>query len=558
MRYSNYFSIYKVMLFTSLLLSLVFASQAQAQAPNIDWQLFSINEPHQFKPEHPESENTLQKQQGISLVGGHYLYSGELSIEKDDFYVVDFKNTSTIDQFSFYIYDQQNRLIESASGGIGSSEPNPFFLRHGRTFHLKAGQYTLRAEVASPYFIAQPIPYINTLTNYQQEIKLGNAIVLIGIGIFLSMGIYYGALSFARSRNTEILYAIFIFSNLLFNAGAHLILSQLFNWHNFYLISFPILISNVIYILFVMKLLEIHSAKDKKLYAMGVVSVVLLIVFAFFAMTSPNWINEMARYGVWVFLLYGLVAGLTRTLQGSMVARLYLIALVSFIVLASMATLPTQLSSNTIYVEHYGLAAIAIEVILLALVLTYQVGKLYRERMKILLSLDQSNKLAHTDAVTQAPNRYALEIELVSFKQDSSLTYIDMDNLKLYNDRFGHAKGDELLITFAALMKKGLGNKGFIYRVGGDEFAVTSQDGETNRVQTLIESVVDEMQQIGFEHAGVSAGVAFMHEVANTTDLKHLADIRMYENKQQRKVQNFRKKTSDPSFEKRKRDATLF
>ncbi|MDX1352199.1 MAG: diguanylate cyclase, partial [Thiomicrorhabdus sp.] len=259
-------------------------------------------------------------------------------------------------------------------------------------------------------------------------------------------------------------------------------------------------------------------------------------VFGLFAISSPNWINEMARYGVWVFLLYGLIAGITRSLQGSVVARLYLIALLSFVVLASMATLPSNLTSNTIYVEHYGLASVAVEVILLALVLTYQVGQLYRERLKILFRLDQSNKLAHTDAVTQVPNRYALEVELASFAQSSSLTYIDMDNLKHYNDTFGHAKGDEMLVMFAALMKDGLQGNGMIYRVGGDEFAVTCKEGNTKRVQELIDRVVDKMHQLGFEYAGVSAGTAFMFEADNSSDLKHLADIRMYENKHIRKA----------------------
>ncbi|NCN44755.1 MAG: diguanylate cyclase, partial [Thiomicrospira sp.] len=104
----------------------------------------------------------------------------------------------------------------------------------------------------------------------------------------------------------------------------------------------------------------------------------------------------------------------------------------SFIIFASMATIPTQLSSNTLFVEHYGLASVAMEVILLALVMTYQVGKLYRERMNMLLSLDHNKKLAHTDALTQIPNRYALEVELdSSVVKEASLTYIDMDNLKL-------------------------------------------------------------------------------------------------------------------------------
>jgi len=362
---------------------------------------------------------------------------------------------------------------------------------------------------------------------------------LIGIGIFLSMGIYYGALSFARSRNTEILYALFIFSNLLFNAGAHQILSQLFDWHNFYLISFPILISNFIYVLFVMKLLDINPVNHQKLHIMGIVSLVFLALFALFAMLSPNWINEMARYGVWVFLLYGLVVGMTLSFQGRIVARLYLVSLMSFIIFASMATIPTQLSSNTLFVEHYGLASVAMEVILLALVMTYQVGKLYRERMNMLLSLDHNKKLAHTDALTQIPNRYALEVELdSSVVKEASLTYIDMDNLKLYNDRFGHAKGDEMLSVFANLMKQGMEGHGNIYRLGGDEFAVTCPAGNTHFVKTLIDNVIHKMRETGFENSGASSGTAFMYEVESTSDLKLLADMRMYENKQRRKTEN--------------------
>lgn len=536
--YPSHFRVYKALLFTSLLICIVFSNRVYAQTQNIDWQLYSIEGSLPFAPNQPASQNNLQKVDGISLVGGHYLYSGEMDIDKDGSYVVDFKNTTTIDHFSFYIYDQQNKLVASARGGIGSKAFNPFFLRNGRTFDLKAGQYKLLAEMSSPYFIAQPVPYVSPLAKYQQEIKLGNAISLIGIGIFLAMGIYYGALSFASTRSTEIFYAVFIFSNLIFNAGAHLILSQLFGWHNFYLTSFPIVISNFFYVLFVMRLLEIHPVKNKKLYTMGIMSLVLLAVFALFALMEPNWINEMARFGVWVFLLFGLVSGVTRSIRGSTVARLYLIALTAFILLASMATLPMQLNSNTIDVEHYGLAAIAVEAILLALVQTYQVGELHRERMRILLRLDHSKKLAHTDALTQIPNRYALEVELASVGQNSSLTYIDMDNLKFYNDHFGHEKGDELLTLFAGLMKQGIDGEGHIYRVGGDEFAIVCREGNEHRVQALVDRVIDEMKQTGFENVGVSAGAAFMHEVTNTSELKHLADIRMYENKFRRKKQS--------------------
>ncbi|MPQ76160.1 diguanylate cyclase [Hydrogenovibrio sp. JE_KL2] len=533
-----HYGINKTWLLIGLLLSFAFFSRPSfAQPQHIDWQLYSVNGSMPFDPSNPEIKG-LRKVDGISLVGGHYLYVGNLSIDQTGDYVVDFKNTTTIDRFSFYIYDQQNNLIASANGGIGSKAFNLFFLRHGRMFDLKAGHYKLMAEVSSPYFIAQPVPYIETLSNYQQEIKLGDAIVLIGIGVFLALGIYYGALSFASSRKTELFYAIFIFSNLIFNAGAHLIFAQMLNWHNFYLVSFPILISNFFYVLFVMRLLEIHPLKNKRLYTLGVVGLVLLAIFAMFALMAPNWINEMARYGVWVFLLYGFIAGISRARQGSVVARLYLVALVAFISLASMATLPTQLSSNTIDVEHYGLAAIALEAILLALTLTYRVGELYRERLNILNHLDHNKKLAHTDSLTQIPNRYSLEMAFASMGPYASLTYIDMDNLKFYNDRFGHAKGDEMLSMFAKLMQQILENSNEnarIFRVGGDEFAIISQDGNEQEVRGLIDQVVDEMRATGFDHVGVSSGAAFMNEVTNSTELKHLADIRMYENKYRRK-----------------------
>lgn len=538
-----HFKFNKALLFVSFLISLVFSGHASAQTnvqvldqhDNAIWQLYTLDGNLPFDPNHPQAINGLKETKGISLVGGHYLYVGKLNIKENGDYVVDFKNTTTINRFAFYIYNQQDKLIASASGGIGSKAPNPFFLRHGRIFDLKAGQYKLLAEVSSPYYIAQPVPYLSKLANYQQDIKLGNALVLIGIGVFLALGIYYGALAFASSRNTELLYALFIFSNLIFNASAHLVTAQLLDWHNFYLVSFPIMLSNFIYVLFVMRLLEIHRVKNKRLHFLGTVSLVILAVFALFGMMAPNWINEMARYGVWVFLLYGLVAGITRSFQGSIVARLYLVALTAFVGLASMATLPTTLSSNTIDVEHYGMAAIVVEAILLALVLTYRVGELYRERLNILRHLNHNKKLANTDALTQIPNRYALEVELTAIGQHASLTYIDMDNLKYYNDTFGHAKGDEMLTKFATLMQEGIGDNGRVYRVGGDEFAVICGHGDEVKVQSLLDKVVEKMHQDGFDNVGVSAGAAYMHEVSNTSELKHLADIRMYENKFRRK-----------------------
>jgi GGDEF domain-containing protein len=53
-----------------------------------------------------------------------------------------------------------------------------------------------------------------------------------------------------------------------------------------------------------------------------------------------------------------------------------------------------------------------------------------------------------------------------------TLLLFDIDNLKQYNDAFGHAKGDEVLRQTAALMKRCCREHDVVGRIGGDEFAV--------------------------------------------------------------------------------------
>jgi len=58
------------------------------------------------------------------------------------------------------------------------------------------------------------------------------------------------------------------------------------------------------------------------------------------------------------------------------------------------------------------------------------------------------------------------------FDHALSLAYIDLDGLKLVNDRHGHAAGDRLLICFATVARASLRSVDTIARVGGDEFVV--------------------------------------------------------------------------------------
>jgi diguanylate cyclase (GGDEF)-like protein len=333
------------------------------------------------------------------------------------------------------------------------------------------------------------------------------------------------------------MYALFILGNILFFSAALLVLPEFLGVHQIYLASVPILLSNCAYIAFVMALLEIRRDRNPALYRAGAVVLAGLGIFIAVAALQPHWSLELARYGVGLFLAYGLTAGVMRARQGNISARLYLVAIAAFFVLGAVAISQTQLVGvYTVYIEHVGLFAVSVEVILLALVLSYQFAQLHREKEHVEKRLAHSNRLAYTDALTGLPNRFALDIELDRLPPNGSLTFIDVDHLKYYNDQFGHARGDELLRLFSQRLAGLLGNRAKLYRIGGDEFAIACDSGDLEWIDRMLADTVAIVRAAGFEFAGASAGSAHTHECSSMAELKHTADVRMYEHKRNRKL----------------------
>ena len=518
-------------------LFVVLSPVIQAQPQDVSGRWYMLQDADwQYQGQAVLDKTALQETIGVALTGGRFWYEGDIVLTGSATHVIDFKNTTTIGYFRHYIFDAQGQLLTTLDGGIQSRSDNPFFLRHGRELNLPAGRYHLISELSSPFYLAQPEPYIDTLTHYRQAIKPGNALVLIGFGVFIALGIYYAAMSLTRRRMTDAMYALFILGNTFYNGTALLVFAELFDLRWFYLISVPILFSNIAYIVFVMTLLGIKRNNHPRLYHAGVAIIVVLGIFIVIAAMQPGWSLEYARYGVGLFLLYGLSAGIVRARQGSRTASLYLIAIAVFFVLGSLSITQSQMEGmHAVFVEHVGLLAVVVEVILLALVLSYQFARLQREKEFIQKRLVQTKHLAKTDALTGLPNRYALDAALNKLSVQSSLSFIDLDRLKYYNDQYGHARGDELLCRFAEDMSQALGESAIIYRVGGDEFAITCMDGYVERLERILSEVVSKIQS-DFEFAGASIGSARINEAEDISSLKHLADMRMYQNKQQKRV----------------------
>lgn len=523
----------------AVIIALLSVSIAHASPQSIagDWHLVS---PYHGAQSHQQFlANPLHQQypssQAVSLTGGHYLYKGSFEIHTAQAYVFDFKNTSTIEYFRHQVYDQQGREVASLEGGIGRHIENPFFLRHGRSVSLVPGKYVLATQVISTNYLAIPEPYLQDQASYMHAIKRGNALTLFALGIFCGLGIYYAVLATSRNRSVEAMYAIFIAGNFIYNSAALLVLSDLFNMHSIYWVSMPVLISSMAYMLFVIHLLEINRYQHRQLYHAGVVILVVMALFLLLAMVYPNWALQFCRYEVGLFLCFGLAAAIRLSQRNNPTAKRYLIAISLFFVCGIMAISLSRLHEQfDLYIEHLGLVSVAIEVVLLALVLSFQFSQLRQEKEEALEALGMTEKVAHSDALTSLPNRYAFVKALEQMPLHGTMTFIDLDGLKFYNDHYGHARGDALLVSFAKHYQHYLGGHLVLYRLGGDEFAVLSHKGEVLVVEQALQKTIESVRLDGFEFSGASAGSAYYYEAENITELMQLADERMYENKRAR------------------------
>ncbi|WP_430009576.1 sensor domain-containing diguanylate cyclase [Methylophaga lonarensis] len=468
------------------------------------------------------------------LTGGRFVFQSSFEIrDASENIVIDFKNASSLGRFQHTITDSQGNIVAVAKGGIQSETANEFFLRHGREFSLPPGQYQLTTELTSPYFIAEPQPYLDSLSNYRQAIKWGNFITLVSLGVLISLGVYYAILALVRRRTTEIMYTFFIWMNVLYNSTALLLTPDLFKIHWFYFVGGPILLSNFAYVLFAKHLLQIKAETHPLLDRLATLFLVLMAGLLLAALFNHHWVIESARYGVGLMMLYGLIAALVRAYEGYEIAYYYLVAIAAFFIIGSFAISSKDLEGiYTLYIEHIGLLAVTVEVLLIGLVLGYQFAEVYRDKEKNLALVRHSLQIAHHDALTGLPNRYAMDQALEKLSSSGMITLLDMDNLKLYNDTYGHSKGDELLQLFAGTLSTRLGGLGVLHRMGGDEFAILSDSSNlADSIRQNIDDTIKHLHRNGFDKAGVSYGLASMSEVSNVDELRMLADQRMYQHK---------------------------
>ena len=111
---------------------------------------------------------------------------------------------------------------------------------------------------------------------------------------------------------------------------------------------------------------------------------------------------------------------------------------------------------------------------------------------------------------------------------------LDCNHLKHINDNYGHKQGDVVLQQVASNIRYALGNMGYIYRIGGDEFAMILKPSQLDKMNyllmvELLEQRLDKVRQKENPILpSVSMGYAVYRKGMDKNEVMRLADRNMY------------------------------
>jgi diguanylate cyclase (GGDEF)-like protein len=168
------------------------------------------------------------------------------------------------------------------------------------------------------------------------------------------------------------------------------------------------------------------------------------------------------------------------------------------------------------------------------------------ERHHLLREMEASHRkeqyLAYHDGLTGLPNRQLFHDRLNNAARQASrygrymaVLFIDLDQFKPINDRFGHRWGDKLLKAVSERLSRCVRESDTVSRFGGDEFAIIlsqiSRKENAARTAEKIIEVLAEPFDVGFSRIVLSATIGisiFPEDSADVEKILDYADLAMY------------------------------
>ncbi|MBP2655103.1 MAG: diguanylate cyclase with sensor [Firmicutes bacterium] len=148
--------------------------------------------------------------------------------------------------------------------------------------------------------------------------------------------------------------------------------------------------------------------------------------------------------------------------------------------------------------------------------------------------------LSMHDTLTGLYNRAYLELEMQQLQDNNvfpvGIIVCDTDGLKLVNDSFGHAVGDQFLVASAEIIRRSIRTEDIPFRIGGDEFLIILPQATEAAVQSVLKKMESEItaynQQNVVAPVSISIGYCVKNDAATSLeDVVKEADNQMYKEK---------------------------
>ena len=270
--------------------------------------------------------------------------------------------------------------------------------------------------------------------------------------------------------------------------------------------------------------LNIHSYK--KIQQLSLVYTVLFFSVMMFAFSTTG--NSNSIY-IWVFTI-------------PMISYLLLGITFGFIMTLVFYSVAAVLLLSNYYLNGISYEYVTIANIFFSALVFWGLSHTY-EQVNV-LAKDKLRKMAVYDKLTGLYNRTMLDRIFTKTLNDSQIQKnkiaflaFDLDFFKKINDQFGHVIGDEVLIKFSNILTNKVPDNAYVFRLGGEEFAIIMSCDSDTVAKKLAETIRMKTEEIIIKQSQpltitVSVGIAINDpEGADLAGMLKLSDKRLYQAK---------------------------
>lgn len=168
---------------------------------------------------------------------------------------------------------------------------------------------------------------------------------------------------------------------------------------------------------------------------------------------------------------------------------------------------------------------------------------------RIAIYWSRSERRINTDTLTGCHSRAAMESLIDKLESNRTyqitVTYMDLNKFKLINDNCGHDMGDKVLCIFSRVLMEVFDKKGYVGRMGGDEFMVILLNMQEEQLLECCEQIgallEEESKKLDIQYViSTSYGYATRAKGSDEplSSIINMADEKMYQYKEEHRNTN--------------------